>query len=165
MVVWFAIHANKAEDSRVFEANKQAVEAHSFGQFGILLAGLCPMIARYALMNQGTEAVDQDLFARAFRGVPGLTPMDANLVGHADCGMLVRNVTFEQAAALQANLKATGTESERQINNRGALRICILFEQGRFPQRPGLAAFTCYCPNRPTLLITPGTASKNSERQ
>lgn len=70
------------------------------------------MSARYALMNLSSEPVDQDVFARAFRGVPGLTPMDAKLVGHPECGMLIRKLTVEQATALQANLKAVGAETE-----------------------------------------------------
>jgi hypothetical protein len=68
------------------------------------------MTARYALMNTSAEPVEQDTFARAFRGVPGLTPMDAKLVGHPECGMLIRKLTVEQATALQANLKAAGIE-------------------------------------------------------
>jgi hypothetical protein len=70
------------------------------------------MSARYALMNLRSEPVDQDVFAQAFRGVPGLTPMDAKLVGHPECGMLIRKLTVEQATALQANLKAVGAETE-----------------------------------------------------
>src|SRR6266481_686895 len=78
----------------------------------MLLAGLRPMSARYALMNLSSEPVDQDEFARAFRGVPGLTPMDAKSVGHPQFGMLIRKLTVEQATALQANLKAVGAETE-----------------------------------------------------
>ena len=70
------------------------------------------MSARYALMNLSSEPVDQDEFARAFRGVPGLTPMDAKSVGHPQFGMLIRKLTVEQATALQANLKAVGAETE-----------------------------------------------------
>src|SRR5204863_7418169 len=70
------------------------------------------MVVRYALMNLSPEPVEQDTFARAFRGVPGLTPMDANQVGNPEIGMLVRNLTLDQATALQSNLKATGMETE-----------------------------------------------------
>jgi hypothetical protein len=70
------------------------------------------MVVRYALMNLSPEPVEQDTFASAFRGVPGLTPMDANQVGNPGGGILVRNLTLDQATALQSNLKATGTETE-----------------------------------------------------
>jgi hypothetical protein len=70
------------------------------------------MTARYALMNQGPDTVEHDVFARAFRGVPGFTSVDANRVGHPECGMLVRNLSLEQATALQSNLKAAGTDAE-----------------------------------------------------
>jgi hypothetical protein len=66
----------------------------------------------YVLMNRTLDALEQDIFAGAFRGVPGLTPMDAKLVGNAECGMLVRNLTLEQANALQSNLKAAGADIE-----------------------------------------------------
>src|SRR5580765_235603 len=70
------------------------------------------MIVRYALMNRNAESVQQDAFARAFRGVPGLTPVDAKVIGNPESGMLVRKLTLEQAIALQANLKAAGRETE-----------------------------------------------------
>src|SRR5262249_52431199 len=70
------------------------------------------MIVRYALMNRNAEPVEQDTFASAFRGVPGLTPMDAKLIGHPECGMLVRTLTLDQAIALQTNLKAVGTQTK-----------------------------------------------------
>jgi hypothetical protein len=70
------------------------------------------MNGRYALMNRGLDALEHETFAGAFRGVPGLTPMDASLVGHPGCGMLVRNLTLEQATILQSNLKPAGTETE-----------------------------------------------------
>lgn len=63
-------------------------------------------------MNRSFEAPEHDAFAGAFRGVPGLTPVDANSIGHPECGMLVRNLTLDQAMALQSNLKATGTNAE-----------------------------------------------------
>jgi hypothetical protein len=51
MVVCFAIRANKAEDTRIFGADKQAADAANFAQYGAFPAGLRPMTARYALMN------------------------------------------------------------------------------------------------------------------
>jgi hypothetical protein len=56
--------------------------------------------------------MDQDTFARAFRGVPGLTPVDAKLIGHPEGGMLVRKLTLQQATALQSNFKALGATME-----------------------------------------------------
>jgi hypothetical protein len=70
------------------------------------------MIVRYALMNRNAEPVEQDTFARAFRGVPGLTPVDAKLIGHPECGTLVRTLTLDQAIVLQTNLKSVGTQTE-----------------------------------------------------
>lgn len=70
------------------------------------------MVVCYALMNLSPEPVEQDAFARAFRGVPGLTPVDANRLGHPESGMLVRNLTLDQATALQSNLKNAGTQTE-----------------------------------------------------
>jgi hypothetical protein len=70
------------------------------------------MIVRYALMNRNAEPVEQDTFARAFRGVPGLTPVDAKVMGHPECGMLVRTLSLDQAIALQTNLKSVGTQTE-----------------------------------------------------
>jgi hypothetical protein len=70
------------------------------------------MTVRYALMNQGPEPVEHELFSRAFAGVPGLTPIDASALGNPDCGMLIRKLTLEQGTALQTNLKAAGVETE-----------------------------------------------------
>jgi hypothetical protein len=70
------------------------------------------MTVRYALMNQGSEAVERELFSRAFAGVPGLTPIDAGVLGNPDCGMLIRKLTLEQGSALQTNLKEAGVETE-----------------------------------------------------
>jgi hypothetical protein len=70
------------------------------------------MTVRYALMNQGAEAVEHDLFSRAFAGVPGLTPIDASALGNRGCGILIRKLTLEQATTLKTNLKAAGIETE-----------------------------------------------------
>ncbi len=78
----------------------------------MLLAGFQRLNVRYALMNRSLEAPEHDAFARAFRGVPGLTPMDANSIGNPECGMLIRNLTLDQATALQSNLKASGTNAD-----------------------------------------------------
>jgi len=78
----------------------------------MLLAGSKLMIVRYALMNRSAAPVDQDTFASAFRGVPGLTPVDAKVVGDPECGMLIRKLTLDQAIALQTNLKAVGNNTE-----------------------------------------------------
>jgi hypothetical protein len=73
---------------------------------------LFPMTVRYALMNQRAEGVDHDLFSRAFAGVPGLTPLDASVLGNPDCGILIRKLTLEQGTSLKTNLKAAGIETE-----------------------------------------------------
>jgi len=46
MVVRFAIRANKAEDSRFFQADKQAADGVRSVKFGTLLAGLTRMAVR-----------------------------------------------------------------------------------------------------------------------
>jgi hypothetical protein len=112
MVVWFAICANKAEDSRNIGDEKQAVVAPTTRNLAHYWLVCALMTARYALMNHGSESPDRDAFAGAFRGVPGLTPMDASVVGRPDCGILVRNLTLEQGTVLQSNLKAAGIETE-----------------------------------------------------
>jgi hypothetical protein len=112
MVVRFANRANKAEDSRFYQADKQAADGVRSVKFGTLLAGRFPMTVRYALMNQGSETVEHELFSRAFAGVPGLTPIDAGVLGNPDCGMLIRKLTLEQGTALQTNLKAAGVETD-----------------------------------------------------
>src|ERR1051325_746633 len=112
MVVWFAICANKAEDSRNVDVEKQAVVAPTTQNLAHYWLVRLPMTAPYALMNHGADSLDHDLFARAFRGVPGLTPMDAYFVGRPDCGVLIRNLTLEQGTVLQSNLKASGIVTE-----------------------------------------------------
>src|SRR5207245_285538 len=111
-VVWFAICANQAADSRNLAADKQAARAVYSSSLAHYWLESLRMNARYALLNGGLDAPEHDAFARAFRGVPGLTAMDANSIGNPECGMLVRNLTLEQATALQSNLKLAGTDAE-----------------------------------------------------
>ncbi len=92
--------------------DNQSADADNFVHFGTLLADLRRMTARYALMSLSSDPMDQDTFARAFRGVPGLAPVDANLIGHPESGMPVRKLTLQQATALQSNLKGLGVTTE-----------------------------------------------------
>jgi hypothetical protein len=55
MVVCFAIRANKAEDTRIFGADKQAADAANFIMFGVLLVGgthFAPLAKRDATTSE-----------------------------------------------------------------------------------------------------------------
>jgi hypothetical protein len=50
--------------------------------------------------------------ARAFRSVPGLTPMDAHILGNDAFGILVKGFSEPQASAMQGALRIEGVETE-----------------------------------------------------
>jgi len=58
----------------------------------------------------GKPTIEQ--MARAFRFVPGLTPMDARILGNDAFGILVKNFSESQAAAMQGALRTEGVETE-----------------------------------------------------
>ncbi len=58
----------------------------------------------------GKPTIEQ--MARAFRSVPGLTPMDARILGNDAFGILVKNFSESQAAAMQGALRIEGVETE-----------------------------------------------------
>ena len=66
----------------------------------------------FAIVQTGLEPLDFEKIRRAFRGVPGLTPHDANTVASEGSGIVCRSFTANQAAALQANLKTEGVAVE-----------------------------------------------------
>lgn len=77
----------------------------------------------FAVLLNGVEPVTLDALRKAFQHVPGMTALDADAHCRDACGILVRNFTDRQAAALQEGLKSAGIESE-------------LVEQGRLPILP-----------------------------
>ena len=66
------------------------------------------MNPRYAILRTNRKPVEVEVMARAFRGVPGLTPYDAHMVCGAGDGILCRNLSAAQAEVLLTNL---GTEA------------------------------------------------------
>lgn len=66
----------------------------------------------YAVLQTelGQPTIEQ--MARAFRSVPGLTPIDAHILGQDAFGILVKNFSEPQALAMQGALRAEGVETE-----------------------------------------------------
>jgi hypothetical protein len=70
------------------------------------------MNPRFAVVQARREPLDLEKLRRAFLGVPGLTPHDADVVGGEGDAILCRNLSADQAAMLQAKLQAEGVEVE-----------------------------------------------------
>jgi hypothetical protein len=68
------------------------------------------MNPRFAIVQTSDEPLELEKLRRAFLGVPGLAPHDAETFCSEGDGILCRNLSADQAAALQANLKAEGVE-------------------------------------------------------
>ena len=66
----------------------------------------------FAIIQTSRATLELERLRRAFLGVPGLAPHDAETVCSEGDGILCRNLSADQAAALQANLKAEGVEVE-----------------------------------------------------
>src|SRR3954452_19660277 len=66
----------------------------------------------YAVMQKSLEPPTVEQLKIAFRGIPGLTPMDAYTLGKDAFGILVKRFPFERASALQAALAAQRIETE-----------------------------------------------------
>lgn len=66
----------------------------------------------YAVLQTelGKPTIEQ--MGRAFRSVPGLTPMDAHILGNDAFGILVKNFSESQSVALQGALRIEGVETE-----------------------------------------------------
>jgi hypothetical protein len=66
----------------------------------------------YAVLQTelGKPTIEQ--MGRAFRSVPGLTPMDAHILGNDAFGVLVKNFSEPQSIALQGALRIEGVETE-----------------------------------------------------
>lgn len=68
------------------------------------------MNERFAVLRTSLEPLSDETLNRAFRGIPGLTPFDVNVVVSEASSVVCRGFTAEQAAVLQANLKTEGVE-------------------------------------------------------
>lgn len=66
----------------------------------------------YAVVQKNLELPDIERLKAAFRGVPGLTEVDAYTVGKDAFGILVKGFTRENASRLVAALQAQGIETE-----------------------------------------------------
>jgi hypothetical protein len=70
------------------------------------------MNATCAVMQKSLEPPTTEQLRNAFRSVPGLTAIDADILGRHAFGMLVKGFEPERAAALQSALAAQGVETE-----------------------------------------------------
>lgn len=70
------------------------------------------MNTTYAVMQKSLEPPTREQLENAFRGVPGLTAIDAGILGKDAFGLLVKGFTEERARTLQSNLAAEGVETE-----------------------------------------------------
>lgn len=66
----------------------------------------------YAVLQTDLSLPTIEQLQRATRLVPGLTPYDASILGHDAFGILVKNFSAQQAAALQGALRVEGVETE-----------------------------------------------------
>jgi hypothetical protein len=66
----------------------------------------------YAVMQTGLEPPSTEQLKNGFQHVPGLTAMDATILGKDALGVLVKGFELERAAAMQSALAAQGVETE-----------------------------------------------------
>ena len=66
----------------------------------------------YAVLQTDLDTPSIEQMARAFRAVPGLTPVDAHILGQDAFGILVKDYSEPQAGRLQAALRSEGVETE-----------------------------------------------------
>src|SRR5260370_38237511 len=88
-----------------------------------------PLPMPYAVMQKSLEPPSVEQLKAAFRDVPGLTEVDAHILGQDAFGILVKHFTFENATALQTALAAQGVETE-------------VLEEGLPPELPPAGAGT-----------------------
>ena len=67
---------------------------------------------RYAVLQTDLNPPAIDQLRRAFRSVPGLTAADATILGNDAFGILVKNLSEQQAGAMQGALRIEGIETE-----------------------------------------------------
>lgn len=66
----------------------------------------------YAVLQTGPEPPSAEQLQNAFSQVPGLTAMDAGILGKDACGVLARGLELDQASAMQSAMAAQGVETE-----------------------------------------------------
>src|SRR6185503_5743688 len=67
---------------------------------------------RYAVLQTDLNPPAIDRLQRAFKSVPGLTAGDAFIIGRDAFGILVKDLSEEQAATLRGTLRIEGVETE-----------------------------------------------------
>ena len=70
------------------------------------------MSQRFALVRHNLDPLDVEKLRRAFLGLPGLAPYDADAVCNDGAGILCRGFATDHATTLQAKLKAEGVDAE-----------------------------------------------------
>lgn len=66
----------------------------------------------YALMQRRLEIPDEEALRRAFRGIGGMAPSDASHVARDAFGVLLRQLDFDAAQALQHSLAQQGVATD-----------------------------------------------------
>lgn len=66
----------------------------------------------YAVVQKELSALPIEALRRAFRHVPGLTALDAQVLGNDAFGILVKDFPLENATAMQGALRSEGIETE-----------------------------------------------------
>jgi hypothetical protein len=66
----------------------------------------------YAVVQKSLEPPSLEQLQNAFQGIPGLTRMDASILGRDAFGILVKGFPFDRATKLQASLAGQGVETE-----------------------------------------------------
>jgi hypothetical protein len=77
----------------------------------------------YAILQADLTPPGLEQLQRAFRHVPGLTATDAHIIGRDAFGILTKDLSMEQAMALQGALRTEGIETE-------------IVDQSRLPELP-----------------------------
>jgi hypothetical protein len=77
----------------------------------------------YAILQQSTAAPTLDQLKRGFKALKTLTEADAVKLAHEACGILVKNLSHEDAAVLQRALQVEGVATE-------------IVETGQLPKLP-----------------------------
>ena len=66
----------------------------------------------FAVLQKSLEPPSLDQLKNAFRGVPGLTAVDAHILGRDAFGVLVKGFALDRATALQSALASQGVVTE-----------------------------------------------------
>jgi len=66
----------------------------------------------YAVMQTGLMPPSAEQLKNAFQQVPGLAPMDVNVLGKDACGVLIKGFELERASIMQSALAAQGVETK-----------------------------------------------------